>query len=137
MNSHWVLSDLEFESQFTNMTLEPQLFTHEAHLRLAWIHINKYGLDQAIDNIVNQIFAYVENLNSVDKFNLTLTISALKIVNHFNNKSTVNSFGHFIENNSRLKNNFKELLDSHYGFDIINSKEAKIKYVSPDLLPFE
>ena len=37
----------------------------------------------------------------------------------------------------RLKNNFRELISSHYGFDIYNSEKAKMKYLEPDLLPFD
>mgnify|MGYP000226997985 FL=1 len=44
MNSHYKLNDLEFVNQFQKTTLDPKLFTHEAHLRLAWIYINNEGL---------------------------------------------------------------------------------------------
>jgi hypothetical protein len=40
---HFSLTDIEFENQFENGTLKPELFSHEAHVRLAWIHIKKYG----------------------------------------------------------------------------------------------
>ena len=37
----------------------------------------------------------------------------------------------------RLKNNFTELMSCHYGFDIYNSEKAKMKFMEPDLLPFD
>jgi hypothetical protein len=41
---HLDLSDNEFEKQFINCELSPDIFSHEAHLRLAWINIKKMGL---------------------------------------------------------------------------------------------
>ena len=136
MYNHKLLSNTEFENQFQSMTLDPILFTHEAHLRLAWIHINKYGLEMAIENITIQIRNYVEKLGVKDKYNLTLTIAAIKTVNHFYNKSESDHFNNFIKEFPRLKHSFRELLGCHYGIDIFNSDLAKNKYLEPDLLPF-
>ncbi len=44
MEEHFYLTDIQFERQFANCSLNPELFSHEAHLRLAWLHISKYGL---------------------------------------------------------------------------------------------
>lgn len=136
MNNNLDLNDSEFEKQFRDGILAPSLFNHEAHLRLAWIHVSKYGVDNACKEISNQILAYVTQLGETDKFNKTLTIAAVRTVNHFLLKSKSNSFQDFITEFPRLKYNFKDLLDSHYGFDIFNSEKAKTHYVEPDLLPF-
>ena len=47
------LTDDELEQRFENCLIDAALFTHEAHLRLAWIHIEKYGVEKAINNILN------------------------------------------------------------------------------------
>lgn len=134
---HSQLTNTEFENRFQNCELSPKLFSHEAHLRLAWIHINQYGAAKAIQNITNQIKNYVKHLDAEDKYNETLTVAAIKVVEHFMNKSQSDNFQDFIIEYPRLKNNFKTLIDAHYGFDIFNSKKAKQKYLEPDLLPFD
>ena len=48
MEPHYALSDPEFEKQFESAVLDPKFFSHEAHLRLAWIHVTKYGVERAI-----------------------------------------------------------------------------------------
>ena len=103
MTSHLQLSDAEFEEQFRRATLDPIVFNHEAHLRLAWIHIRKYGLDTAIDNICTQLTAYVGKLGASEKFNKTLTVAAIKAVHHFINRSDREDFLHFIQQDPRLK----------------------------------
>lgn len=136
MSSHFNLNDSAFENAFANASLPPELFSHEAHIRLAWIHIMKYGEARAIENVCAQIIQYVTKLGAQDKFNKTLTIAAVKAVSHFIKKEKIENFQDFIQTYPRLKFNFKELLGYHYGFDIFNSTEAKTRYLEPDLLPF-
>ena len=136
MEQHFILSDIEFEEQFENALLEPTIFTHEAHLRLAWIHILKYSETKAIENITEQLQNYVRHLGVADKYNETLTVAAIKAVKHFMQKQSLETFYDFIKTYPRLKTNFKDIIEQHYGFDIFNSTNAKEKYLEPDLLEF-
>ena len=137
MEKHLELTDAEFEYQFRNCTLNPDIFSHEAPLRLAWIHINKYGIEQAIENITGQLQAFVAHIGAEGKYNTTLTIAAIRAVYHFWLKSGSDNFTDFTAEFPRLKNNFRELLDCHYGFDIFQSDKAKQAYLEPDLIPFD
>ncbi len=137
MTDHFQLTDFEFEYQLESCQLSPELFNHEAHLRLAWIHIAKYGIDRALANIQTQLKNFVRYVGAEDKYNKTLTIAAIKAVHHFIVKSKSDSFQEFIIEFPRLKNNFKELMDSHYGIDIFTSEKAKKEFIKPDLIPFD
>lgn len=136
MKSHYNLSDLEFERQFKNCTFNPKLFSHEAHIRLAWIYVNNYGVEAASENLCQQIKLFDATFDDGTKYNKTITVACVKTVNHFSQKSKATNFKDFILEFPRLKTNFKDLLDAHYGFDIYYSKEAKKYYLAPDLLPF-
>ncbi len=137
MKTHFDLSDIQFEDQFKTGTFDVTHFSHEAHLRLAWIHVQKYGVYTAISNICNQLQAFVILHGAEAKFNMTLTIAAIKAVHHFIDRSDAISFGEFILEFPRLKYNFKELMAAHYQVDIYNSAKAKEEFVQPDLLPFD
>lgn len=137
MNSHFDLTDQQFEHQFTNHQLDPAIFSHEAHLRLAWIQIDKYGIDTAIKNICTQLQSFVQFLGVSEKYNETVTIAAIRAVYHFKLKSVKVNFQDFILENSRLKTNFKDLLGRHYSVDIFSSLDAKREFVKPDLLQFD
>jgi len=130
------LSDPEFEEQFANLTLRPTLFSHTAHIRLAYIHIQKYGLTRAEKNMCIQINRFATHHGEADKFNTTVTIAAVKVVYHFMQKSSSDNFTDFIQEFPRLITNFKELLDAHYGFNVFADKTAKKSYVAPDLMAF-
>ncbi|MCG8331103.1 MAG: hypothetical protein MI974_25645 [Chitinophagales bacterium] len=136
MEAHYQLSDLEFERQFASCELNPSIFNHEAHLRLSWIYINSYGLDEAEKRIQQQLQNYVAALGAKDKYNTTLTIAAVRLVDHFMKKSDIKNFRDFITVFPQLKDDFKSLITSHYSFDIFNSEEAKATFLEPDLEPF-
>ncbi len=137
MKSHYTLSDSEFEKQFAELKLEAKMFTHEAHLRLAWIHLNKYGEENAIQNITKQIFKFVSNLGESEKYNTTLTITAIKIVKHYMDKKPFDNFKEFIATYPILISNFRSLVEEHYSIDIFSSKEAKRNYLLPDRRKFD
>ncbi len=137
MDNHYQLSDQEFIAQFANCSLPPSLFTHEAHLRLAWVLISTYGLEAACPLSCQHIKNFDIVHGDGSKFNTTVTIAATKVVYHFIQKSQSSTFQDFIQEFPRLKYNFRELLDCHYGFDIFSSIQAKTAYLAPDLLPFD
>ena len=137
MEEHHKLTDQEFEKRFVNCNLDPAIFTHEAHLRLAWLYLQKYGVEKTEGLIQDQLKKYVTSLGANDKYHATLTVAAIKAVHHFLSRSTTDNFRDFIAECPRLKTNFKELIGSHYGFDIYKSEEARLNYLEPDLLPFD
>jgi hypothetical protein len=110
MEKHCNLTNSDFEKQFGNATLEPAVFSHEAHLRLAWIHIKKYGVEKAIENICTQIQSFAAAQGDHDKYNVTVTIAAVRVIYHFMLKSASSNFRDFILEFPRIKSHFRALL---------------------------
>ncbi|MEX0314566.1 MAG: hypothetical protein AB3N18_10340 [Allomuricauda sp.] len=137
VSNHSELSDVQFEDLFEKGELPPSLFDHEAHLRLAWLYIKKYGEERAMDKSCFEIKQFDKLHGNGDKFNVTVTIAAIKTVHHFIQKSNAEDFLAFSKEFPRLKTAFKELLDQHYGFDIFSNKIAKESFVEPDIRPFD
>ncbi len=136
IEAHFQLSDEEFVKQFSNCTLNPELFSHEAHLRLAWLLIDTYGLKKTEVQIQELLRNFVTHVGAQDKYHVTITLIAMKIMNHFMQKSNTNNFKDFIAENIQLKINFNGLIGSHYSFDLFKSTNAKREFVEPDLFPF-
>ncbi len=136
IKDHWQYSDDEFEKQFESFQLKPGMFSHEAHLRLAYIHIEKYGATIAEKNMCDQIKGFAESLGFYDKFNKTVTIASVKTMNHFIQKAKSDNFRDFIQEFPRLLTNFRDLLSKHYGFNVFADRRAKKEFIEPDLLPF-
>ena len=136
MDHHLKLTDAQFLGHFNDCTLPPALFSHEAHLRLAWLNIKQLGAALAITKVQSQIKAYVKAVGATDKYNTTLTIAAVQMVNHFMQRSNAKHFTDFMKEYPQLKADFKRLIKAHYSFDIFNSAQAKTTYLAPDLQPF-
>ena len=136
VRDHSLLTDDEFEQQFEKFTFKPGLFSHEAHLRLAYIHVQKYGLARAEQNMVEQIKGYAEYYGANNKFNKTVTIASVKAMHHFMEKSTSDSFQGLMKEYPRLLTNFKDILSQHYSFNVFGDSRAKKEFILPDLLPF-
>ncbi|MCX2718603.1 hypothetical protein [Lentiprolixibacter aurantiacus] len=136
MEEHNKLSDEEFKRQFANCTLPSEVFSHEAHLRLAWLYLSEYNVEKTEVIIQDQLKKYVACFGAEDKYHVTLTVAAIRIVNHFISRSASDNFTDFIVEFPQLKTGFRELIASHYGFDIYASEKARLNYIEPDLLPF-
>ena len=137
MKKPLILTDSEFEAKFRNSSLPVESFNHEAHLRLTYIHINKYGTEKAIENISTQLLNFIRKNNAESKFNATLTIAAVKTVDHFLQKTKTKNFQEFIKENPQLKTDFRALIDQHYSFDIFTNEKARQEFKEPDLLPYD
>ncbi len=136
MEQHLWLTDEAFTAQFENCTLKPELFSHEAHLRIAWLYLCKYNEQEAALIIADRLQAYVKYLGAAEKFNYTLTIASVKAVHHFMQLCRHDTFTGFINEFPKLKYNLKELLATHYSIDIFNSQTAKNQWLEPDLSSF-
>ncbi len=137
MEEHYKLSDQEFKRSFETCTMPAAVFNHEAHLRLAWVYLGEYGIEKAENLVQEQLKKYVASLGAEDKYHTTLTVASIKVIHHFMSRSKSDNFKGFIAQFPQLKTGFRELIGSHYGFDIYSSKKARLEYLEPDLLPFE
>ena len=133
---HGHLTDQDFLKSLDDCSLDPSLFNHEAHLRLAWLYINERGVESAELKVSDTIQKYVAHLGANDKYHHTLTIAAVKTVYHFYQKYQGENFFDFIDEFPRVANEFKSLIDAHYSPAHIFSSEAKSHYLEPDLLEY-
>jgi len=137
MEDHYHFSDEAFVRELELCRLDPKLFTHEAHLRLAWIHLQNSDVDNAIGRVENQLVNFVRSLGAFEKYNKTLTHAAVRTVCHFMKKSGSTDFIGFMNEFPRLKTHFRELIGTHYSVDVFSSEEAKVQCLEPDLLPYD
>lgn len=136
MISHLELSDKEFESLFFDCALEPKLFSQEAHIRLTWIHLKKYGLKQTLKNIPFQLKRYVKQIGAQEKYHASITMGGIYAVHHFMQKKDIGYFKLFLSSYPELETDFKGLINSHYSYDIFSNPEARRIFIEPDVFAF-
>jgi hypothetical protein len=136
VEAHLHYTDQTLEKAFADCTLDPAVLTHEGHLRLAWVHIRKYGVDKAVENLCAQIRYFDETISDGTKYHETVTVAAVRAIWHFMQKSQAQTFTGFIAEFPRLNTHFRELLAQHYSFDIFQDQMAANTYKEPDIEPF-
>jgi len=138
MEAHFKLSDLQFTTQFAQGTLPGAWFTHTAHLRLAWVYINQYGMNQAMQKVGVEIRSFATQHGDPEKYHHTLTLASVQVIYHFMKKDVTNtSFQQLIDRFPVLTTSFKSLIMSHYSPEVIFNDQAKSHYVPPNLLAFD
>ncbi|MCG8491638.1 MAG: hypothetical protein MI743_08510 [Sneathiellales bacterium] len=125
-----------FLEQVADGTLPVSLFTHTAHIRLAWLLLCEHPPEEAFARAAAAIQALVRKNNINGKFHMTITGAAVEIVWSFQKKSQTVSFDQFLEENPKLLTHFKDLLFEHYSEKLLNSEKATRCFLEPDLKDF-
>lgn len=113
--SHKDLTNTEFLKAFEKCELPEEMFSHEAHLRFAWLYIQQFGLQKAIMLVPMRIMAYTKSLNKAEIFDLEVTVAAVKIIDHFTQFNKDDNFEEFLSHNPRILNDLKGLIREFYG----------------------
>ncbi|WP_372747017.1 hypothetical protein [Lutibacter sp.] len=119
MNTTNEMTDRELLKQIENCTFPPELFTHEIMLRMSWILNQKYDLETAIKKNCEIKENYFINALHSNKFNITLTKAYTEITRHFMENSSVKTFDKLLKEFPRLQYNFKDLVKTHFGYNIL------------------
>lgn len=136
MEKHYRFSDDVYEQKFRESKFPPLYFSHEAHLRLAYIHLERYGLEQSIENMCTQIYDFAIKYGATMKFNATVTYASLQIMYYYMEKGESTSFSELMQEFPNLLLDFKTEIQKYYSWDVFRSPEAKAKIHQPDLKPF-
>ena len=130
------ITDSEFVSQFENTTLNKIHFNHKGHLRLAWIYLNAYPFDKALELICLGIEKYAMSLGANDKFNVTITQALMHIMKLRLDQNWLQDFQAFANANEDLFLDSFTVLTQYYSKNILYSDLAKSTFVSPDKCKF-
>ena len=92
--------------------LHPAIFTHEAHLMVAYILIKSYSLNQAKSKMNYLLQYYTKFLGAENKFDQVLTERSIEVMSKMINVSKTTDFQNFILENSILKNDFMRAINA-------------------------
>ena len=129
------LTDSEFRLQFENCTLPPEGFDHRGHLRIAWIYLKQFPLEQAIEQLCNGISTYATSLGAKDKFHWTITEFTARLMIERLEERTAADFEQFIADNNDIAQDLLGLIANYYSEARLNGDKAKTQYVLPDRRP--
>ena len=136
MEDHTHFSDEAFVAAFRDGTLPLAAFSHQAHLRLAWLYLRQHGAAEAEALIQRDLQAFVARAGLSDKYHATLTVAAVRIVDHFQRQVPEADFADFLHHFPQFVMNFRGLLGRHYSPERLQDPQARAAFLPPDRMPF-
>lgn len=107
---HEILEDKLLINSLKECSLHPAIFTHEAHLRVAYILIKNNTLNEAKIKMNELLKNFTKYLGVEDKFDQILTERSVEVMRKMISSSKTTDFKEFIIENQELKNNFSALI---------------------------
>ncbi|MDV7187354.1 hypothetical protein R3X25_08690 [Lutibacter sp. TH_r2] len=138
MTTTETMSNTDLLEKIENCTLPTSEFNHETMLKLAWILINKYGVEKAIAKNAALKENYFINAMNSEKFNISLSRAYVEIMYYFMEQSShPQDFNRILNAFPRLKYNFRNLVKTHYGYNILKEhRKEEPKGMKPILFTF-
>lgn len=112
-------------------------FDHRAHLRLAYVYLAETrDVEKSLKLVRKVLLGLLKHagIEPSTKYHETLTKAWLLAVHHFmHTQNHTHSADEFIDQNFKLLNS--KIMLTHYSEDVLFSKEAKKKFMNPNLEP--
>lgn len=127
------LDDDTYLAQFASRELGPEHFDHRGHLRMAWLHLAHYDLEEASQRVCEGIKELANQFGAPDKYHRTLSEALVRIMAGRMQKDQ--EFNAFLAANPDLVSDCLGVLAQHYSNERLHSAEARTSWLEPDLLP--
>ncbi len=135
MNTRDLTSDDAFFAAFNDCSAPPSAFNHLGHIRIGWIHLQRYPVPEAIQRTCDGIERFANHLGAPGKYNRTLSEALMCLMAHGGAADRNKTWGDFLEENPQLVKDALGLLAHHYSNERLNSETARKTFMPPDLNP--
>lgn len=129
-------TDDAFVAAFEDLSLDPTLFNHRAHLRLAWCYLAWLPLGEAAQRCSDGIRRFATQHGSPEKFHLTMTLAFMHIVRERMRMARPGeNFDVFCDRNPELLHDARAVIARYYSDARLNDPAAKLAFLEPDRMP--
>jgi hypothetical protein len=129
------MNDEAFLETFKAGQLSTSEFDHRAHVRAAWLMLQRYPLEEAIERTCVGIESLATHFGAASKYNRTMTEALIRLMNRAASTSVATSFDDYLQANPWLYGDVRVALAEYYSSSQLFSDHAKRAFVSPDLKP--
>jgi hypothetical protein len=128
-------TDDAFLEAFLTCRLPREAFNHRNHLRLAWIHLQRFPLDEAIELTCAAIAHYAAHLGVPHRYHRTMTQALIRLMAHAGAAQASLSFEDFLARAPAFSGDCRALVARHYSPDRLAHPDARVRFLPPDRLP--
>ena len=130
------MTDVEFLDTFHDCTIPKHLWTHEAHVRMAWLKLRVKPLDEVIPDVRASISRYNRSLGNTEGYHETMTVAYLTMIDaRIDRASRSETFDSFSRAHPDLLDRGLSAVLAHYTRERLFSAEAIGGFVEPDRVP--
>lgn len=116
--------------RFEDLTLSPDEFTHEAHVRVAWSYLVELPLLDALRTFSANLQRFARSLGAEGKYHATITWAYLfAISERIESGGERNSFERFAAGNPDLL--ARDFLSRFYPPEVLASEAARARFLLP------
>jgi hypothetical protein len=127
------MTDDEFLAAFEAAAIARTDWTHEAHVRMAWLYLTRYPFAEARE----QVRAGIRKLNAVigspDGYHDTITVAFVRVIAA--RVTPGEMYPAFRDRHPDLLDRTLSALARHYSPEVLYSPEARRAFVGPDREP--
>ncbi|MEO2089567.1 MAG: hypothetical protein ABGY75_08745 [Gemmataceae bacterium] len=127
------MSDDDFLAAFEACTIPKADWTHEAHVRMAWLYLSRLPFPAAVQNARSGISKYNRSLGNTTGYHDTVTVAAVRVIAA--RMADGETYPAFRTRNPDLFGNLMGVLRGYYSEARIMSPEAVAVFVEPDVRP--
>jgi hypothetical protein len=125
------MTDDEFLAAFDACTLPKPLWTHEAHVRLAWLCLDRFPFAAALAHVRAGIQKYNRSLGNTTGYHDTVTVAFVRIVAA--KRTPGETFADFRSANPDVFAKDRPILLNYYSKAVLDSAAARAGFVEPDV----
>lgn len=127
------MSDDEFLAAFEAAAFTRPEWTHEAHVRMAWLYLTRLPFADALEKVRRGIQKLNGKIGSPDGYHETITVAFVRII--ADRAAGGERYEAFRDRNPDLLDRTLPALLRHYTKDRLDSSEARATFVEPDREP--
>ena len=127
------MSDDDFLTAFEAVAFTRPEWTHEAHVRMAWLYLMRLPYAEALDRVRRGIQKLNGKIGSPDGYHETITVAFVRVI--ASRLLPEEAYSAFRERNPELFDRTLVALLHHYTKDRLHSPEARKAFIEPDVRP--
>jgi hypothetical protein len=127
------VSDEDFLRAFVETRLTPEQFDHRAHVRAAWLLLNRYPVEDAVEQMCTGILRFAIQFGAREKYHRTLSEALMRLMAASPHIHA--TWDEFTRTQQGLMQDVRALLAEHYSPERLHSLAARENFVTPDRLP--
>lgn len=130
------MTDDEFLRAFEQCELPRDRWTHEAHVRMAWLYLRQRPIEETVPIVREAIQRYNTSLGNTEGYHETINLAYLILIDRqIGRGAGEGTFAGFRERHPVLLDRTLVALLDYYSREVLFSAEARRTFVEPDLAP--